>query len=284
MKHSYSRNQRQALVDNWFEYESHYWESVYERLDPTATVIRERTRRSLQWVKELRLQPGTTILDAGCGAGAVAIALARCGYHHVYGVDHVSAMLDLAHKAAEHAHVKDLITLSLGDICSLTQFPDNYFGLVISLGVIGWLESPQRAITEMHRVLRPGGYLILSVGNAWCLQDVLDPPHNPLLLPIRSRFEPWARRRGWLAPRSGPERPLMRRRRSEIDQMFTAAGLRKIKSSTIGFGPFRFFKANVFPDAISLRLQRTLQSWADRRLPFLRSAGAIYLVLSYNAD
>jgi ubiquinone/menaquinone biosynthesis C-methylase UbiE len=271
--------QRQAAVDTYFDKEALYWKSIYERSDLTGITFQQRTQRSLQWVKELRLAPGTEILDVGCGAGLTAVALAKWGYR-IHAVDHVPAMLDLTRETAEQAGMKTLIEPGLADICSLTQFSDNHFELVISLGVIGWLESPQQAINEMYRVLRPGGHLMLSVGNSWCLQDVLNPPYNPLLDPLRRQLVPWFRRVGLLSPAVGPARPLTRRRNSEIDRMLRNAGLHKIKSATVGFGPFTFFKMSLFPDWISVRLHDRLQSWADRNFPFLRSGGAMYVVLS----
>jgi ubiquinone/menaquinone biosynthesis C-methylase UbiE len=271
--------ERQALVDNYFQQESCYWKSVYERNDLTAATLRQRTRRSLKWVSELRLPAGTEILDAGCGPGRTSVTLAAWGYR-VQAVDHVPAMVELTHQAAEQANLKDLIQPSLADICSLPQFSDQQFGLVLSLGVIGWLESPQKALKELYRVLKPGGYLILSVGNGWCLQDVLNPPYNPILDPLRRKLMLCLRRLGWLSHAEGSSWPLTHRRNSEIDRMLKDAGLHKIKSATVGFGPFTFFKKNLLSDELSVTLHNRLQSWADRNVPLLRSAGAVYVVLS----
>ena len=271
--------ERQALVDRYFEQESCYWKSVYERNDLTTATLRQRTERSLKWVSELRLPRGTEILDAGCGAGRTSVALAAWGYR-VQAVDHVPAMLELTRQAAEQANLKDLIQPGLADICSMPQFSDQQFGLVLSLGVIGWLESPQKAIKELYRVLKPSGYLILSVGNGWCLQDVLNPPYNPILDPQRRKLMRCLRRLGWLSPAKGSSWPLTHRRNSEIDRMLKEASLYKIKSATVGFGPFTFFKKNLLPDELSARLHNKLQSWADRNVPLLRSAGAVYVVLS----
>jgi ubiquinone/menaquinone biosynthesis C-methylase UbiE len=207
------------------------------------------------------------------------VALAKSGYR-VHAIDHVPAMLDLTRQSAMQAGVQDLIKTGMADICCLNQFVNNFFGVVLCLGVIGWLQSPEQAIREMHRVLKPDGCLILSVGNRWCLQDVLNPPYNPLLEPLRLKLVPWFRRVGLIAPATGGPRPLTRRRNAEIDAMLRSAGLQKIKSATIGFGPFTFFKMSLLPDWISMRLHETLQSWSDRNWPLLRSTGSMYVVLS----
>jgi ubiquinone/menaquinone biosynthesis C-methylase UbiE len=280
-------SERQAVVDSYFEKQTHFWKSVYERHDVSATVFHQRHERSLQWASELRLARDTELLDIGCGSGFTSVGLARLGYP-VHAVDHVPAMLDLTRRAAEQADVEALVYTSRGDICSLPQFPDNHFGLVVSLGVLAWQDSPQQALSEIYRVLRPGGHLIVSVGNRWCLHDVLNPPYNPLLAPLRRKLVPWFRRLGLLSQPAGSigYAPIAswvsdtHRRASETDQMLKAAGFRKLKSASVGFGPFGFFKVNLFSDAYSVKLHNALQSLADRNFPILRSTGAHYMVLS----
>jgi ubiquinone/menaquinone biosynthesis C-methylase UbiE len=271
--------ERQSVVDNYFEHEAGYWKSVYEATDLAATTLQQRTQRSLQWVREVELPPGAEILDAGCGAGQTSVTLARWGYR-VHAVDHAPAMVELTRQTVEQAGLTNVVTPALADICCLRQFEDNRFGLVLALGVIGWLESPEQALREMRRVLKPGGHLILSVGNRWCLQNLLNPPYNPILDPVRRKLVPRLRRFGLLAPAAGEPRPLTHRRNSEIDGMLTAAGLEKVKGATMGFGPFAFFKKALFPNGTSVRLHHRLQAWADGNVPVLRSAGAVYVVLS----
>jgi len=58
---------------------------------------------------------------------------------------------------------------------------------VIGMGVAPWLHSLNTAIREFARVLRPGGYLILTADNRWRLNHVLDPLFfPPLRVPRRS--------------------------------------------------------------------------------------------------
>jgi SAM-dependent methyltransferase len=275
--------EHQVLVNEHFETRAAYWKSVYDGDDLTRNIIRERSERCLQWIRELRLPINTEILDVGCGAGFIAVNLARSGYR-VHAVDAVQTMVDLTGQSAEDAGVKSLVLASRGDACSLDRYPDEKFGLVVSLGVFGWLESPEIALREIYRVLRPNGYFIFSIGNRWCLQDALNPLYNPLLAPLWRKPLSWLRSNGWLRRPSGSnhngELPTLRHLTgSEADRMLLTAGFRKLRSASIGFGPFGVYKVHLLKDSNAKKLHRALQSLADRDFPLLRSSGAIYVAL-----
>ena len=51
--------------------------------------------------------------------------------------------------------------INFGDVNKL-QFPDNFFDNIVCLEVFEYLATPQKAINEIYRVLKPGGKLILS--------------------------------------------------------------------------------------------------------------------------
>jgi hypothetical protein len=66
----------------------------------------------------------------------------------------------------------------------------------------------------------------------------------------------------------------------EFDLLLEATGFEKVRSATVGFGPFTLFKQRLLPDAWGLRLHHYLQELADRRTPGLRLSGSHYLVLA----
>jgi SAM-dependent methyltransferase len=59
-------------------------------------------------------------------------------------------------------------------ICSALDltFPDNSFDTVVSTEVLEHVPDPQRAIREMYRVVKPGGYVILSTPQYWPRHEV----------------------------------------------------------------------------------------------------------------
>jgi ubiquinone/menaquinone biosynthesis C-methylase UbiE len=69
--------------------------------------------------------------------------------------------LQLAGEKAVKAGVRDHLTLMEGDIREMHSLPDNQFDSVFALGgVVSYCGEPAQAISEMARVLKPGGELL----------------------------------------------------------------------------------------------------------------------------
>ena len=94
------------------------------------------------------------ILDCGCGTGANVRRLARYGD---------TTGFDLTWIGLEYAHQDGLRQLAQASILHI-PFRDSAFDLVTAFDVLACLESPDeaRALSEMHRVLKPGGALVLN--------------------------------------------------------------------------------------------------------------------------
>jgi SAM-dependent methyltransferase len=157
-------------------------------------------------------------------------------------------------------------------------FAEASYELVLALGVLPWLHDPELAVREMARVLRPGGFMLVNIDNVFRLHYLLDPRLNPSLTPIRQVVRGTLRRLGRISP---PDETLSHLDvPGRFDALVTRAGLRKVKGATIGFGPFTFLRHPVFAERTGIRMHRTLQHFADRRIPLIRSLGAHYLVLA----
>jgi len=265
---------QQKLVDTYFQSEARYWKEIYERKDVYALIHQQRRAIVLQLIDNLNLPQDSRILEVGCGAGLTTVALAERGFE-VHAIDSVPAMIDLTRQAAAHLSSNYRVTTSLGDVEDLS-LPDNMFNVVLAIGVIPWLGSSHKAVQELARVTKPGGYVIVNADNRWRLTEILDPVRNPLHAPLRRMIRNIAVRFG-----RGASMPATQRHSpKEFDAVLSKVGLVKLKGVTLGFGPFSLFNEKLFSDKMARNIHRKLQNLADRNLPMIRVTGAQYLVLA----
>ncbi|GAB3591502.1 class I SAM-dependent methyltransferase [Angustibacter peucedani] len=102
---------------------------------------------------------GQRVLDAGCGSGPLTAALRDAGAV-VTGVDISSAMVELARR-----RLGEDADLHVADLDAPLPFEDDTFDVVVASLVLHYLEDWTTALSELHRVLRPGGRLVLSVNH-----------------------------------------------------------------------------------------------------------------------
>jgi ubiquinone/menaquinone biosynthesis C-methylase UbiE len=119
---------------------------------------------------ESRIRPGALVLDAGCGAGSGSALLAGAEAA-VHAVD--SSHADVVRSRDTCPDLKAVTA----DVCQL-PYRDGRFDLVISSHVLEHLAQPELYLSEIRRVLAPGGLLWLATPNR-LLSSPHGPPPNP---------------------------------------------------------------------------------------------------------
>ena len=109
-------------------------------------------------------QGGKTCLDLGCGPGEMTVEVARETGMEVTGLDIEPECLVLADQYARSQGLSDRMHWVAADVHAL-PYPDNSFDLVISRGSIFFWRDQVRALREIRRVLKPGGYAF--IGGGW---------------------------------------------------------------------------------------------------------------------
>lgn len=127
------------------------------------------TKKLLEWS---RLDGVDTVLDVGCGTGAMACYAAKKYGYTVIGVDLNTWMLARAMERTKRRHIGDRVYAVRGDAIRL-PFSRESFGLVVAQSVLYLLER-RKALIELKRVLKPHGR-IGALEFAW-----LDSPSNEL--------------------------------------------------------------------------------------------------------
>jgi len=117
-------------------------------------------------VAEQLIGPGDRILDIGCGDGFLLIKLAS-KFKELYGMDVASSRL----REAE-AKVKELYPFEAskfkfveGNADNPLPFPNNFFDAITCIAVMEHVYDIFSLVKEMHRVLKPGGYVVAEIPN-----------------------------------------------------------------------------------------------------------------------
>lgn len=271
----------QAQVNVYFHTQSSFWKEIYTQGDVYAEIHQQRYARVVDWIEQLALKRDTQALDIGCGAGFLSLALAERGFR-VQAIDSVEAMIEQTRRHAEEAGLAEQLSVGIGNITSLA-FADASFDLVLAIGVIPWIgqgKGPaQQAIQEMKRITKPGGYILFTADNRWRFASWFDPLLSPPLLGVKIWLKAQLERMG-LRKRSAEKVGSYLHAPRFIDKTLAACDLRKIKSTTLGFGPFTFFHKSLLTKKAGIALHKRLQRLAEHGVPILRGTGAQYIVLA----
>jgi ubiquinone/menaquinone biosynthesis C-methylase UbiE len=219
----YHKAQAASEFTRWSE---SYDQSILQRLlfGPTHRAVLQRIRNRFG-------DRPFTALDVGCGTGNLAMHL-RADFPHatVWGVDLVREMLTKGlHRWRAHSSE---ITPIQGDSERL-PFASGAFDLVTCAHSFHHYPHQERALAEMHRVLKPGGRLLLIDGY---------------------RDQPW----GWLIYDvcvAGVEGAVKHASAKQFRELVAAAGFREtVQKVHYGLAPFLITDAVAYPET-------------DRRMP-----------------
>jgi ubiquinone/menaquinone biosynthesis C-methylase UbiE len=154
-------------VSNFYSHTAdRYFQTQYGTTD--RTFINVRHGKIVEILDLLSLPKPSKALDAGCGPGVLSSDLLARGFD-VTSIDLTTAMLELTRRTTMGG--SRLARSSIEEL----PFPDASFDIVCSCGVIEYLPSYERAIIEFHRILRPGGILVLPTTSSWAPANYLAP-------------------------------------------------------------------------------------------------------------
>lgn len=166
------------------------WDDTFYR--PVAKRHYDRAVAGL--IKAMRVKPGQTVLDAGCGTGVHSIRAASLGCR-MRSVDISEAMLAKSRQNAARAGLEHPPEFEQQDLTNLTLDTDSV-DHAFSWGVVIHIREMEKAIAELVRVVKPGGSIGLQVTNTSAIDhklesivrlikpgrkplDVVQSPHGP---------------------------------------------------------------------------------------------------------
>ena len=139
------------------------FDSIAEKYDSWYQKPIGRYADRVEWkcIRSLLPSEKGKVLDLGCGTGLYTERLKKTGFE-VFSLDYSGKMLKVAEKRAEGNFIR-------GDAADL-PFRDSSFDGIISVTSFEFFSDPEKALREMRRVVKNGGFIIigmLSRGNLW---------------------------------------------------------------------------------------------------------------------
>ena len=133
-----------------------FWDRVAVVYDVFVNVINRRTHQKLKMIVSALIEPDDTVLECACGTGLLsAVIAAKC--RQLTATDFSRKMLKKAEKNCAAFHN---IAFAQADITALS-YPDGGFDKVVAGNVIHLLGNPLTALSELNRVCKDGGMLII---------------------------------------------------------------------------------------------------------------------------
>jgi ubiquinone/menaquinone biosynthesis C-methylase UbiE len=196
---------------------SEFWSKVAGKYDSVVDLqIGPNTRAMARERLQREAKLGHSV-EFGCGTGFnTAVLAARSD--RLVATDLASGMLEIAHQNTNAANV----TFRQED-CQRTSFSDSQFDTAF-LGLVLHFTDPPKALAEMHRILKPGGTLI-----------IYNPDPNPLQRWDRFRWLARGYFYGITRYRTKPPKDLLKQVLSEIQlcDLLVSSGFKVLLTETI---------------------------------------------------
>ncbi len=142
---------------------------TYNRIASDFADSRNKAWPEIDLTIEKYIKDGFKILDLGCGNGRLLLSLKNLKDIQYIGLDNCSNLLS-KNQESKNIHTKFI----KGDILDLKQFADEEFDVVFMIASFNHLplkKLRQKILKDIKRILKPGGYLIMTNWNLWQIKS-----------------------------------------------------------------------------------------------------------------
>jgi ubiquinone/menaquinone biosynthesis C-methylase UbiE len=244
-----------ASIRSFFDNELDWWQDVYGEGLPRGFFSFEMRRRLALvadlLTAEIQKKDNPAVLECGCGPGDILERLTplRC---RLTGVDLIPRYLDIASKRIPGA------TLLEGNVERL-PFPDASFDVVYAVGLFQYVDDDRKSASEIARVTKEGGMVLISVANYRMLHLLTDPYYY-----FRS-LKRLVGKGDQASEARFAESKMHRYSLVQLRELFRRYNLHEIRSLTTSYGPPKFWRKEILPLSASTRISETMRGWSDRR-------------------
>jgi 2-polyprenyl-3-methyl-5-hydroxy-6-metoxy-1,4-benzoquinol methylase len=217
-----------AREDGWHDA---VYRSFAEEKNFLYKIITEESRAD--WLYLLSGVSGMSVLDVGCGWGALTVPLGRNALA-VNGMDSTFGRIEFARIRARQEGLEN-VTFTCGDILG-HPFEDGQFDLVVMNGILEWVgmygsggtpeELQARALRNAWGLLRDGGILYLAIENSIGFKYLMGAPDDHTQIPDIT-YVPKAEADALMRKRYGMDYLVRTCSRAEYNAMLEDAGFKK---------------------------------------------------------
>jgi ubiquinone/menaquinone biosynthesis C-methylase UbiE len=278
----YENNSRKKVISEYFSRESPKWGKLYDEKSISWNSFHRselvKRKNIILGIVEKHIKKNYldrkhfNILDIGCGAGELMLEIIKKG-ESVCGIDNSEGMINTAKFRLSEYNVGKY-TLILSDAEHL-PLKNKKFDIIICSGVLEYIFNQQKALLEISQILNNEGILIVSLPNIIKLKSLLDPYFYIVRLPkyIIQKVQNNSTKEINLESYD----PLLddsfcnhRYKIWKINKLFKPYHLYKKSMQSIGFGPLTFWRKNVLPNSISIRISN-LMEFISRKIYILNN-------------
>lgn len=160
---------RKASIEDSFRFEP--WNLPPRENETQSELQQRRSKAYFDWQRQFSNAHfwerighvdlrGKRILELGCGHGALAVEMAEKGAASVHGLDLEPQFIDFANRnlSTGHPDISDRVSFAVKRIEDI----EGTFDMLVSKDTFEHLAAPQSAVDAAHRLLRPGGELVVG--------------------------------------------------------------------------------------------------------------------------
>ena len=132
----------------------------YDEIDDFGTLL-DKSQKSIFFRKlDDEIPMHSKVLEAGCGTGQLSLFLSRYE-RQIFAIDLSNGSLTLGENFRQKNNIENLFFFKMSIFNMF--FPENFFDVIISNGVLHHTENPKSAFIKLTKHLRKNGYIIIGL-------------------------------------------------------------------------------------------------------------------------
>ena len=128
-------------------------------------------KRRLRTVELLGDLGGKRLLDVGCGTGALIEPLISSDVEYE-GIDIAPNMIEIVQTHIRELGLSSRFKVRVGSVEAL-PYSDSHFDAVAGMGLLEYFDDPAPVIREAIRVVKPGGIMVFTIPQKFCVDDFI---------------------------------------------------------------------------------------------------------------